>query len=158
MNKEKIPHQDYFYKDDLSVPAAEEYEIIARFHRSGIPVFMATHIQAVHNHHLELSWLVQQQYKYGLGAAEAFIKYPEIKELNKFAELKKKLDGERDRGIMGLIKKIVSSGFCRKLLLFYTRLTQNILKNRNRNKLIGIMASAYFWAGYRDGKKRFSHT
>lgn len=152
VNKEKLPDKEQLYKDNLSVPAAEEYEIIARFRRMGIPIYMATHIKAVHNHHLELTWLVQQQYKYGLGTAEAFIKFPEITGLGKFAELKKNLEGETGRRFL---KIFFSSAFCRQFLLFYTRITERILKNRNRNKLIGILATAYFWAGYRDGKKRY---
>jgi glycosyltransferase involved in cell wall biosynthesis len=155
VNKKKITHPDFFYKDNLSTPAAEEYEIIARFHRLGIPIYMATHIQAVHNHHLNLSWLVQQQYKYGLGTAESFIKYPEINQLDRFAELKRKLGG--DKG-MSRTKKFAASGFFRKLLLSYALITERILQNSNRNKLIGALTTAYFWAGYRDGKKKFSNT
>lgn len=152
VNKEKMPDKGQFYKDNLSVPAAEEYEIIARFHRLGIPIYMATHIQAVHNHHLELKWLVQQQYKYGLGTAEAFIKFPEIAGLSKFDALHKKLERIAEKS---LIKKLIASGCCRNILLFYIRITEKIFKNRNRNKLIGILTTAYFWAGYLEGKKRF---
>lgn len=154
VNKEKMPDRNFFYKDNLSVPAAEEYEIIARFHRLGIPIYMATHIKAVHNHHLKLNWLVQQQYKYGLGTAEAFIKFPEITGLSRYAELKNNLDRKTGRRV---VKNLFSSGFCRQLLLYYARITERILKNRNRNKLFGILTTAYFWAGYREGKKRFSH-
>ena len=155
VNKEKMPDKNQFYKDNLSVPAAEEYEIIARFHRQGIPIYMATHIHAIHNHHLELQWLVQQQYKYGLGTAEAFLKFPEITGMDKFAALKKNLDGESGRRT---IKKILSSGPSRWFLLFYLRITGYIFRNSNRNRIIGLLTTAYFWAGYRDGIKRFSHS
>jgi glycosyltransferase involved in cell wall biosynthesis len=154
VNKTKMPDPVCFYKNNLSVPAAEEYEVIARFQRLEIPIYMATHIKALHNHHLELPWLVQQQYKYGLGAAEAFLKYPETAWPEQFAILKKKLDASAGRG---WAMKFISSAVFRKLLLFYTRITQVVLKNNNRNKIFGILTTAYFWAGYLNGKRKFNH-
>lgn len=145
-----------FYRDDLSIPAAEEYEIIARFHKLGIPIFRAAHICAIHNHHLKLDWLVEQQYKYGMGTAEAFAKYADITSLESFAELKRKMDGLGKTGAKNLVKVALASGFGRKLLLFYARKTEKLFQNRNRNFIFGMLASAYFWAGYREGLKRFS--
>ncbi|MEO6613349.1 MAG: glycosyltransferase family 2 protein [Chitinophagaceae bacterium] len=151
VNKEQLKGVTNFYKDDLTVPAAEEYEIIARFHRMQVPIYKARHISALHNHHLEIRWLVQQQYKYGQGTAEAFVKYPEIKELDKFSEMKKRLDAQG----RSLLKGAVASGFGRKLLFLYVRLTEKLLKNKKRNFILGILTTAYFWAGYKDGLKRF---
>jgi glycosyltransferase involved in cell wall biosynthesis len=144
-----------FYRDDLSIPAAEEYEIIVRFHKMGIPIFRAAHICAIHNHHLELKWLVQQQYKYGMGTAEAFAKYSDITDLPSFAELKTKMDGLGARGAKNLVKTALASGAGRKLLLLYALKTEKLLRNKNRNFILGILASAYYWAGYREGLKKF---
>ncbi|HVE56698.1 MAG TPA: glycosyltransferase family 2 protein [Pyrinomonadaceae bacterium] len=156
VDKSKIREVTDFYRDDLSIPAAEEYEIIVRFHKMGIPIFRAAHICAIHNHHLKLDWLVQQQYKYGMGTAEAFVKYPEITALKSFAELKTKLDALGKSGVKNLSKVALASAFGRKLLLFYAQKTEKLFQNSDRNFIFGMLASAYYWAGYRDGLKRFS--
>jgi glycosyltransferase involved in cell wall biosynthesis len=155
VDKSKFRETKDFYRDDLSIPAAEEYEIIVRFRKMGIPIFRAAHICAIHNHHLELKWLVEQQYKYGMGTAEAFAKYSDITDLETFAELKKKMDGLRQPGAKNLAKLALSSRAGRKLLLFYAQKTERLFQNRNRNFLFGMLASAYYWAGYREGLKRF---
>ncbi len=156
VDKARLREIGDFYRDDLSIPAAEEYEIIARFHKMGIPIFRAAHICAIHNHHLKLDWLVQQQYKYGMGTAEAFAKYSDITDLESFAELKRKMDGLGKSGAKNLAKVALASGFGRRLLLFYAQKTEKLFQNSNRNFIFGMLASAYFWAGYREGLKRFS--
>jgi glycosyltransferase involved in cell wall biosynthesis len=156
VNKARLNETAGFYKDDLTVPAAEEYEIIARFHKKGIPIYRAGHISAIHNHHLELGWLVMQQYKYGQGAAEAFIKYPGITGIEKFAGLKAKMDALGKKGIKNRIKKVAASATGRKLLSAYARLVQRLSGNKKHNFLFGFLASAYFWAGYREGWKKFN--
>jgi glycosyltransferase involved in cell wall biosynthesis len=156
VDKSKFAGTVDFYRDDLSIPAAEEYEIIVRFHKMGIPIFRAAHICAIHNHHLELKWLVEQQYKYGMGTAEAFAKYSDITDLAAFAALKEKMDGLGKSGAKNLAKLALASAAGRKLLLFYAQTTEKMFRNKNRNFIFGMLASAYFWAGYRDGLKRFS--
>ncbi len=144
-----------FYRDDLSIPAAEEYEIIARFHKMGIPIFRARHICAIHNHHLELKWLVQQQFKYGMGTAEAFAKYADITDLESFGQLKAKMDGLGKTGVKNLAKLALASRVGRESLLFYALRTEKLFRNKDRNFIFGMLASAYFWAGYREGLKKF---
>jgi glycosyltransferase involved in cell wall biosynthesis len=156
VDKARLRETADFYRDDLSIPAAEEYEIIARFHRMGIPIFRAAHICAIHNHHLELKWLVEQQYKYGMGTAEAFAKYSDITNLETFAELKTKMDGLGKIGAKNLAKLALASRTGRRLLLFYAQTTEKLFRNKNRDFIFGMLASAYFWAGYREGLKRFS--
>lgn len=156
VNKGKLEGISNFYKDDLTIPAAEEYEIIARFHKLGIDIFRARHICAIHNHHLELDWLVQQQYKYGMGTAEAFTKYPEITELKNFAELKKKMDAFSRINVKNAVKTLIASSLGRKMLLYYLKKTKGIFKKSNRNFIFGLLASAYYWAGYREGLKKFT--
>jgi glycosyltransferase involved in cell wall biosynthesis len=155
VDKTRLGEIENFYRDDLSIPAAEEYEIIARFHKMGIPIFRARHICAIHNHHLELKWLVQQQFKYGMGTAEAFAKYADITDLKSFAELKTKMDGLGKTGLKNIAKLALASRAGRESLLFYALRTEKLFRNKNRNFIFGMLASAYFWAGYREGLKRF---
>ena len=155
VDKSKLGGMDDFYRDDLSVPAAEEYEIIYRFNKLGIPIFNALHISAIHNHHLELPWLVEQQFKYGRGTAEAIIKYPEITTLEKFAKMKATLDTVGGRGLRSKVKAAASSATGRELLKVYSRFVERLRPAQERNRIYGLLASAYYWAGYREGLRTF---
>ena len=157
VNKEKLKGITLFYKDDMTIPAAEEYELIARFHRMQIPIFRANHICVMHNHHFELKWLAVQQYKYGQGAAEAFAKDPGISDLEIFSGLKAKMDTHVKGGLNNWAKTAIASAPGRKFLLLYARLVEKLFPERSHNRLFGIVATAYFWAGYRAGWKRFSN-
>ncbi|MGQ0739697.1 MAG: glycosyltransferase family 2 protein [Bacteroidota bacterium] len=152
VNKEKLHDSKNLYKDNLSVPAAEEYEIIARFHKQKVPIFMACHIHATHNHHLKLAWLAEQQYKYGLGTAEAFLKYPRITEMEKYAGLKKKMDA----GESNFFKNLAATATGRKILFICARLSEKMFPRGNHNYIFGILSAAYYRAGYRDGMRKFS--
>ena len=59
------------YRDDLVTPAAEEFELSMRLRRRGIPVLLAKRISALHDSPISLSALCRQQYKHGVGCAEA---------------------------------------------------------------------------------------
>lgn len=156
VNKEKLKGITLFYKDDMTIPAAEEYELIARFHRMGIPIYRANHICVLHNHHFELKWMVVQQYKYGQGTAEALAKDPGISELEIFTGLKAKMDALVRGGINNMARTVIASAPGRKFLLQFARLVEKLLPGRNHNRLYGITATAYYWAGYIAGWKKFS--
>jgi glycosyltransferase involved in cell wall biosynthesis len=153
VNKAKLGMPDNFYRDELSVPAAEEHELIARFHKKGIPIYHAQHITAIHNHHLELKWLVLQQYKYGLGTAEALSKYPDITGMERYTALKQTM--EQEGGFRNTVKNFLSSGIGRKVLFFYTSVINSLFSTWNHNSLFGKLTSAYFRAGYKEGLRKF---
>lgn len=155
VDKAKLGELDGFYRDDLSIPAAEEHEIIYRFHKTGVPIFNALHISAIHNHHLELDWLVAQQYKYGQATAEAFAKYPGILEMSKFAAMNTVFTSLGRSSIKNYFKALAATKIGRGVLHAYCRFVQRLTPSRNRNATYGLLASAYFWAGFLDGKGRF---
>ena len=156
VNRTKLNGLENFYKDDLTIPAAEEHEIMFRFHKLGIPVFYARHIAAIHNHHLQLGWLARQQYKYGLATAEAFIKNPEILELEKFAEWKKSFTSSGRKRPKGFFNFLLTSWVGRRSLFFSSRILEKLFPRADHNFIFGLLVSAYFQAGYRDGLRRFS--
>lgn len=157
VNKAKLAADDEnFYKDDMTIPAAEEYEVVSRFYKLQIPIYHAKHIFADHNHHLELDWLAEQQYKYGLATAEAFTKNPEIIEMKEFGDMKRKLDFAGKSGAKNFVKTFLSSGVGRRLLHFSASALQKLFPNLNHDFLFGMLTSSYFWAGYREGTKRFA--
>ncbi len=157
VDKSKLNDRSNFYKDDLSIPAAEEHEIISRFHQQGIPIYHAKHIAAIHNHHLELGWLGQQQYKYGLATAEAFIKNPEISEMEKFSVLKTSLDSIKKSTTKKIIKSFLVSAVGRKSIILLARMSEYFFPNKNHDYIFGVFTSSNFLAGYRAGMKRFTH-
>jgi hypothetical protein len=148
-----LPDRENFYRDDLSIPAAEEHDVIARFFKNGISIYNALHISAMHNHHLELNWLVQQQYKYGLATAEAYVKVPELAEMPRYAELRKKLSFS---GAKGLAKRLLASRMGRSLMLRLAQFAKTLAPRADNNRLFGSTASAWFWSGVIEGRKRFS--
>jgi len=155
LDRSKLPDKEKFYRDDMTIPAAEEHEVISRFHKLGIPIYVANHIWATHNHHLELSWLAMQQYKYGLATAEAFIKVPEIAEMARFAEMKRSLESVSADGIKSTAKSMFSSRVGRAVLLAAGKTLEKISPHADHNKFYGLVASAHFWSGYKVGQKRF---
>ena len=152
VDKSKLPDRENFYRDDLAIPAAEEHEIIARFHKLGIPIYNALHISATHNHHLELNWLAMQQYKYGLATAEAYAKVPELIEMKRFADLREKLNFS---GPKGLAKRVLASPTGRKTMLRLAQFAETLFPKADNNRLFGMTASAFFWGGIVEGRKRF---
>lgn len=157
VNKTQLSGIENFYQDYLTIPASEEYEIIYRFHKLDIPVFRAKHISAIHNHHLELGWLVQQQYKYGMATAEVFIKNPEIIKMRKFAELGVTLNMSKSINARGIAKTLLASNFGRKILLRLAGTLNNLLPNGNHDIVFGLLTTAYFRAGYREGSRKFAN-
>ena len=152
VDRSQLPDRENFYRDDLSIPAAEEHEIIARFHRLGIPIYNALHISATHNHHLELNWLVQQQYKYGLATAEAFAKVRDLDEMQRYAELREKLNFSASKGAF---KRSMASAPGRAFILRLAHFAEQLFPESDNNRLFGLTASAFFWGGYIEGKARF---
>jgi glycosyltransferase involved in cell wall biosynthesis len=135
------------YRDDLSIPAAEEHEIIYRFDRSGIPIIHARHIWATHNHHLDLKWIATQQFKYGEATTEAFDKVPGIVEMERFAQLKSSLDQVRSGGIKARGKRFLASSAGRKILMTMCRVAQTLFPKSDHSKFFGYLTTAFFWAG-----------
>jgi len=67
------------YREDLRTPAAEEFELSYRLSTTGVPIILAPGIVAIHFQPVEVSALCAQQYKYGVGLAEAAAKCAELK-------------------------------------------------------------------------------
>ncbi len=147
VDRSKLPDREKFYRDDLSIPAAEEHEIIARFHRLGLPIYNALHISATHNHHLELNWLAQQQYKYGLATAEAFAKVADLDEMRRYAELREKLNFS---GPKGILKRMLASSWGRAFMLCLSHFAERLFPEGDNNHVFGLTASAHFWGGFLD--------
>jgi hypothetical protein len=105
---------------------------------------------------LELKWLANQQYKYGMGTAEAFVKYPQIEGLDRFAELKENMDLRKKGIAKNAVKKLLATSTGRKTILIWAQLFEVILPKRNHMFLFGLLTTANFRAGYLRGLLKFT--
>ena len=155
VSKDRLPDKNHFYRDDMTIPAAEEHEIISRFRALDIPIYQATHIRAAHNHHLELKWLSNQQYKYGQATAEAFIKSPEILKMEKFENFRRSME---PKGLKKMTLTIFGSFFGRQILLGGSDVLNKLFPGVSHNRVYGLLVTAFFYAGYKQGTKRFGQS
>lgn len=152
VSKDRLTDKQHFYRDDMTIPAAEEHEIISRFRALDIPIYQATHIRAMHNHRLELKWLSNQQYKYGQATAEAFIKSPEILKMEKFEHFRRSME---PKGLKKLALDLFGSSMGRKILLGSSAFLNKVFPRSSHNRVFGLLVTAFFYAGYKQGTKRF---
>ncbi len=75
------------YRDGLSVPAAEEYELSIRLRNRGIPLLSARRIEAWHDQPVTLASMCRQAFKHAMGCAEAAIKCPATRELKEVRDI-----------------------------------------------------------------------
>jgi len=157
-DKSKLQEMKHLYNDNLTVPAAEEHELMFRFFKSGIPIYHARHIYALHNHHLNIKWLSQQQYKYGLATAEAFVKYPEIKGMKKFAVWVKSFSQDNAGMLKRVAQKLLTSVAGRKLLMVVAKTIEIISPGGQHHFAFGLLVSIFFKAGYNKGLRKFRNS
>jgi hypothetical protein len=69
------------YREDLANPAAEEFELAWRLRCRGVPILLAPKVVAVHDQPVTLDAICRQQYKYGLGCTETWVKCPETRDM-----------------------------------------------------------------------------
>ncbi|QYO66335.1 glycosyltransferase family 2 protein [Leptolyngbya sp. 7M] len=148
VDRTKFGGWEKLYRDDLTIPAAEEHEVIFRFDKLKIPIVHARHIFATHNHHLELKWIASQQFKYGEATAEVFAKVPDIIEMERFARLRVTLDRLKGKGIKNFMRRFLASSAGRTFLIGVSTLAQTMSPNGDHRKLFGYLTTAYFWGGF----------
>ena len=66
------------YRSDLKIPAAEEFEFEHRLNTAGVPIFMVPEAKGWHLQPPTIDDKCKQEFKYGVGAAEVWLKVPNI--------------------------------------------------------------------------------
>lgn len=143
------------YAETLRTPAAEEYELAHRLHREGIPVVFAPRIVALHHQALDIEAVCRQQYKHGLGCAEAACRYPDTLESTDLRQIIERCSAPPTTP-RSLARRWVSSPAVRKGLLasagaLERRAPRSFLLRPVYRAAIG----AHFVGGVRDGLRQF---
>ncbi len=91
-----------------------------------------------------------------MATAEAFRKNPEILEMEKFAIWKRSFDSLGSGVGKRMFRNVLASRIGRKIIFFYAGFVEKISPRGHHDFIFGLVASAYFRAGYRKGEKKFA--
>jgi hypothetical protein len=153
---------DGIYRDDLAVPAAEEYELSARLRDRQVRALLATRITALHDRPVEIRGMCRQAYKYGKGCAEAALKSPlaaELPELQRIIEANRPIQrGEPARSVCKkLFKACLSPRPLRTFACGAVGMAEHVL---NWDKLLAPLyrgvIGLFFFAGVRAGLREYA--
>jgi len=158
-----FPSEEGVYRDCLSVPAAEEYELSFRLRDRGIPVLSAKRIEALHDHPVTLDSMCRQSFKHAMGCAEAAVKCPSTRALQAVRDIMA-ANGpitRQDRPII-ICKKaakwLLASAPCIAAL---RRVVERIERVAPRSPLLSpgyrMVMGLHFFTGVRVGIRKFSY-
>jgi hypothetical protein len=143
------------YDERLRTPAAEEYELAFRLRRDGIPIVFAPSIIGIHHQPLEISAVCRQQYKHGLGCAEAACRYPETLGLSDLRRIIERT-ASPPQTVAEILRSVAASAGCRTLLLSTARLLERApIPSAVLGPSYRAAIAAHFIGGVRDGLRRF---
>jgi glycosyltransferase involved in cell wall biosynthesis len=155
---------DGVYASHLRTPAAEEFELSARLARQGILAVHATQIEAIHDQRFGISDLCDQQHKHGIGCAEAVCKLPDVLIMDELAAIAAANGFVRPRDPVAtrckkMAKALAAIPPVRRALVFLCELSGRIIRSHRMNaKLLLFAIGVFFFAGYREGLRRFGPT
>jgi glycosyltransferase involved in cell wall biosynthesis len=158
---ERNSFQDGVYASQLRTPAAEEFELSARLELLGIPAIFATEIQAIHDQRFGIPDICDQQYKHGMGCAEAVCKLPQALIMNELARIAT-VNGPILPGdpwpakCKKLAKSMVAAPLLRRSLISLCGVIYHVVPNRRMTAwLLWFLVGVSFLAGYRKGLALF---
>jgi hypothetical protein len=148
------------YASHLRTPAAEEFELSTRLRPRGIAILNATQLIAVHDQQLTVSDLCDQ-YKHAMGCAEAVCKLPDELIMDELAKIGAangpilRHDSFATR-LKKTTKAVMASRPMRRTLVSLCGLTSRAIPNcRTNAKILLLAIGVSFFAGYREGLRRF---
>ena len=149
------------YQDDLVTPAAEEFELSMRLRRKRIPMLFARSITALHDSPVSLAAVCRQQYKHGVGCAEAAQRSEAALELQELAAIIAASWIVPGESAAARLRKVVrlplTVGPLRGLMLGLARTIEAAAPEWHIfGPLYRFAIGLYFTAGVRDGRLRFA--
>jgi hypothetical protein len=158
---EKHQFEGGVYGSGLSIPVSEEFALALKLRNKQTPIYFAPRIVGWHLQPATIQDSCIQNYKYGLGIAEVVAKMPEILELEQVNHVYRhnspRLDGST---LTTKLKKKIRSVLAPKvvrdrLLGLINFLEKNGVRDAFLFPLYRLVVGTYFFAGIRDGEKRF---
>jgi glycosyltransferase involved in cell wall biosynthesis len=155
---------DGVYASQLRTPAAEEFELSARLQNRGIVALNATRITAIHDQGFEISDVCDQQYKHGVGCAEAVSRLSSTLIMDELARIAEANGLVRSQDPLPKKCKKVAKGLAailwvRRSLVLLSKLIGRIVPSQRINlELLSFVIGVFFFAGYRDGLRRFARS
>jgi len=149
------------YASQLRTPAAEEFELSARLRQQGIPALNATQINAIHDQRFEVSDVCKQQYKHGMGCAEAAHKLPGTLIMDQLSKIAAANGPVLSNDAVGtkfkkMAKELMAIAPVRTRLVSLCRLAGRVVPSDRLNaELLRFVIGVSFFAGYREGLGRF---
>ena len=152
------------YRSDLKIPAAEEFEFEHRLNTTGVPIFMVPEAKGWHLQPPTIEDKCKQEFKYGVGAAEVWLKVPDIidnQHISGFVLENGFIDWSRDTVSVKarkLVKTVLSADLIRALALRVVKFLERI---KAPDSLLFLMyrflCGINLFAGVRHGLKTFEH-
>ena len=150
------------YRDDLTIPVADDWELAFRLRSRGIPIYQAPWIMARHNGKDSVAIRCNQLYRVGAGCAEAAVKCPEILSTEALASIIR-INGPISRHdsskriLIKIIKQVLATAPSRATLLWLVQrleplLPPGMLLARAYRGVMGL----YLFVGVRKGLHRFT--
>ena len=148
------------YRQDLRTPAAEEFELSYRLRTAGIPIIFAPEIVGLHHQPVELSALCNQQYKYGVGLAEAAAKCGDLQGMPELQALLETNDGLRafDPPLVAarkIVKALVGHKAARLWAARGVRLLEALSGETRLQSAYRTVLGASFYAGFKEGRRLY---
>lgn len=150
------------YKDNLKTPAAEEFELEHRLVSSDIPIYIVNNAIGWHLQPATIQDKAKQEYKYGIGVAEVWLKISDVIKNEHIVQFIK-VNGfiNENDGAAQIAKKsfkrLISYKLFRTFFLKTTNLLEVILPfDALLFPLYRFLCGIYLFAGVRDGIKKFS--
>jgi glycosyltransferase involved in cell wall biosynthesis len=148
------------YSDNLSTPAAEEFELAYRLKRAGIPILLAPRIIAAHDQPIDLASICRQQYKHALGTAEVITKYPATRSLPALERIRQAnlepTRGLTPRTLKRAALRCLTTAPLRAAALRTIQAMQYMIPMQrvDLGMFYRAIVSAHYHAGLRDGARR----
>jgi glycosyltransferase involved in cell wall biosynthesis len=152
---------DGVYASHLRTPGAEEFEFSARLAQQGIRAIKATHIEAIHDQSTGILDFCYQQYKHGMGCAEAVCKLKPALIIDELATI-----AAANGPVLACeplitrwkkrAKAVMASPWARASLIWLCRLSGRLVPSDRLNvRLSWHVIGIFFFSGYREGLRRF---
>lgn len=150
------------YCNDLQVPASEEFELEQRLNNLGIPIYIAHEAVGWHLQPSTIEDKCKQEFKYGVGAAEVWIKLPEIaknEHVSSFVLENGYIDWSEDptsRKVKKIVKSILAGRLARNsVLAVANRLERLKGSDRLLFPMYRFLCGINLFAGVREGLGTF---